>query len=73
VQGHTDSVGSDAYNEQLSERRASSVERYLTQRGVDGRRIAAEGYGEGYPVASNQTQSGRQLNRRVDILLKAKA
>ena len=73
VQGHTDSTGSDAHNDALSERRATSVERYLTQQGVDGQRIVAEGYGEGYPVASNETESGRQLNRRVDVLLKAKA
>ncbi|HEX9671345.1 MAG TPA: OmpA family protein [Thermoanaerobaculia bacterium] len=73
VQGHTDSTGSDAHNDALSERRATAVERYLTQQGVDGQRIVAEGYGEGYPVASNATESGRQLNRRVDVLLKAKA
>ncbi|HEX5760688.1 MAG TPA: OmpA family protein [Thermoanaerobaculia bacterium] len=73
VQGHTDSTGSEEHNERLSERRATSVERYLEQRGVDGGRIIAEGYGEGYPVASNASESGRQLNRRVDILLKAKA
>lgn len=73
VQGHTDSTGSDEHNDALSERRATSVERFLTQQGVDGRRIVAEGYGEGYPVASNATEDGRQLNRRVDVLLKAKA
>lgn len=73
VQGHTDAIGSDAYNEQLSERRASAVESYLAAQGVDRDRIAAEGYGEAYPVASNATDEGRQLNRRVDIMIKAKA
>jgi outer membrane protein OmpA-like peptidoglycan-associated protein len=73
VQGHTDSIGSEAYNEQLSERRANAVESYLETLGVSGGRVTAEGYGESYPVASNATDSGRQLNRRVDVLIKAKA
>ena len=73
VQGHTDSTGSEEHNQSLSERRARSVEGYLVSRGVDADRLAAVGMGEGYPVASNASESGRQLNRRVDILLKAKA
>lgn len=73
VQGHTDATGSEAYNQQLSERRATAVKNYLLGRGVDPVRIAAIGYGESYPVASNTTPDGRRLNRRVDILLKAKA
>lgn len=73
VQGHTDSTGSDAYNQDLSERRAASVASQLRQRGVQSDRIATLGMGEGYPVASNATASGRQLNRRVEILLKARA
>lgn len=73
VEGHTDSIGSEAYNEQLSERRANAVESYLETLGVSGGRVTAEGYGESYPVASNATDSGRQLNRRVDVLIKAKA
>lgn len=73
VQGHTDSTGSEAHNEQLSSRRANAVEVYLAGRGVERDRITAEGYGEAYPVASNASEDGRQLNRRVDILIKAKA
>ncbi len=73
VQGHTDSTGSEAYNQRLSEQRAEMVKSHLVGRGVDPIRIAAVGYGEGYPVASNDSASGRQLNRRVDLLLKAKA
>lgn len=72
VQGHTDSTGSEEHNESLSERRADSVEAYLVGRGVAGDRLSAIGYGEGFPVASNDSESGRQLNRRVDILLQAK-
>lgn len=73
VQGHTDSTGSEELNQALSERRATSVRNYLAARGVDADRMAALGYGEGYPVASNDSESGRQQNRRVDILLKANA
>jgi outer membrane protein OmpA-like peptidoglycan-associated protein len=73
IQGHTDSTGSEAQNQELSERRARSVEAYLAGRGVDPGRMAAIGYGEGAPVASNGTSWGRQQNRRVDILLKANA
>jgi outer membrane protein OmpA-like peptidoglycan-associated protein len=73
VQGHTDSTGSEEHNQELSDRRASSVRAYLVSRGVDANRMAAVGMGEGYPVASNDSESGRQQNRRVDILLKAKA
>ena len=71
VQGHTDSTGSEEHNQQLSDRRASSVRGYLVSRGVDADRVAAVGMGEDYPVASNDSDSGRQENRRVDILLKA--
>lgn len=73
AQGHTDSTGSDAHNQQLSERRADSVRSYLVAQGVDSSRITSEGYGEAYPVATNDTAEGRTLNRRVDLLLKAKA
>ena len=73
VQGHTDSTGSEEYNQDLSERRADSVERYLASLGVDGDRLATMGFGETAPVASNDSESGRQQNRRVDILLRAKA
>jgi outer membrane protein OmpA-like peptidoglycan-associated protein len=73
AQGHTDSTGDEAYNQQLSERRARSVRAQLVDRGIDAARIVAEGYGEGYPTATNETAAGRRLNRRVDLLLKAKA
>jgi outer membrane protein OmpA-like peptidoglycan-associated protein len=67
VLGHTDSTGSDAYNQALSERRAQSVSNYLVGRGVAQARIAARGYGESQPIASNDTDSGRAENRRVEI------
>ena len=73
VQGHTDSTGSETHNQSLSERRAEAVMNYLIGRGVDDARINAIGYGESQPVASNESASGRQFNRRVNILLKAKA
>lgn len=73
VQGHTDSTGSEEHNQELSERRANSVRNHLVSRGVDADRLAAIGMGEGYPVASNASDFGRQENRRVDILLKAAA
>lgn len=72
VQGHTDATGSEEHNQELSERRAGSVRGYLVNRGVDPDRLAAIGYGETYPVASNDSESGRQQNRRVDILLRAR-
>lgn len=73
IQGHTDSTGSEAHNQELSERRATSVYNYLVGRGVAPDRMTALGHGEAFPVASNDTESGRQQNRRVDVLLKAKA
>jgi outer membrane protein OmpA-like peptidoglycan-associated protein len=69
VYGHTDSVGSDAYNQGLSERRASAVADYLTSRGVQSARLGTRGYGETQPVASNDTEEGRAENRRVEIKL----
>jgi len=71
-QGHTDSTGSETFNQDLSERRAAAVANYLVGQGIDASRITAVGYGEGEPVASNDTDAGRQANRRVDLLLKAK-
>jgi outer membrane protein OmpA-like peptidoglycan-associated protein len=73
AQGHTDSAGSEEYNQDLSERRATAVANHLIARGVDVSRITAVGYGEGQPVAGNDTPEGRSRNRRVDLLLKAKA
>ena len=69
VSGHTDSVGSDAANQTLSERRANSVASYLIGQGVMRERFEIVGMGERYPVASNDTDSGRALNRRVEIRL----
>jgi len=68
IQGHTDSQGSDEYNQGLSQRRADSVRNYLLQKGVEARRLRAIGYGERFPIASNDTADGRALNRRVEFL-----
>ena len=67
VEGHTDSVGSDQYNMDLSIRRAMAVKNLLVQRGVAESRIDAVGYGKTMPVATNDTEAGRQRNRRVEI------
>ena len=69
VSGHTDSIGSDAANQVLSERRANAVSSYLIGQGVQRERFEVVGMGERYPVASNDTDSGRALNRRVEIRL----
>ena len=67
VYGHTDSTGSDAYNQTLSENRARSVASYLEARGVSGARLATRGFGETQPIADNATEEGRAANRRVEI------
>ncbi|MEA3387847.1 OmpA family protein [Sphingobium sp. CCH11-B1] len=67
VYGHTDSDGSDAYNQTLSERRAQSVANYLVGKGVQSARIATRGFGETQPIASNATEEGKAANRRVEI------
>ena len=70
IQGHTDSVGSDKYNQRLSEQRAQAVVNYLVQDlGIEGNRLTAKGYGESRPVADNNTEAGRTLNRRVEFLI----
>jgi outer membrane protein OmpA-like peptidoglycan-associated protein len=69
IDGFTDSVGTDAYNEDLSRRRAEAVKSALLIRGIDASRIGTEGYGKGYPVASNSNSGGRQLNRRVEVVI----
>lgn len=69
VEGHTDSTGSDSFNQALSERRAEAVKRALVGMGVAAERIATRGYGKAFPVASNATAAGRQHNRRVDIVV----
>lgn len=71
IEGHTDSTGGDAYNQKLSERRAASVADYLIDRGVPNRNVTVYGYGEMRPKASNDTAEGRQLNRRVEIHIRA--
>jgi outer membrane protein OmpA-like peptidoglycan-associated protein len=67
VYGHTDSDGSDAYNQSLSERRAQSVAAYLNTHGVQSARMATRGYGETQPIATNTTEAGKAANRRVEI------
>ncbi len=67
VGGHTDYKGSDAYNQVLSERRARSVVDYLISRGVDAGRLSSKGYGEGQPIDTNETDAGREVNRRVEL------
>src|SRR6185369_12916782 len=67
VYGHTDSTGSDAYNQTLSENRARTVANYLQMQGVSPARIRSQGYGETMPVADNATEEGRRKNRRVEI------
>ncbi|MBS1830249.1 MAG: OmpA family protein [Acidobacteria bacterium] len=69
IEGHTDSVGTDEYNQTLSERRASSVRDYLTQMGVASNSVVSRGFGESKPVASNDNAAGRQQNRRVEIVV----
>nr|WP_296751367.1 OmpA family protein [Thioalkalivibrio sp.] len=69
IEGHTDSVGSASANLALSQRRADSVEQYLIRQGVDANRLRATGRGQDYPVAENDTASGRQQNRRVEIII----
>ncbi|AMG89584.1 OmpA family protein [Bordetella parapertussis] len=65
--GHTDSIGTEAYNQKLSERRAAAVKTYLVSKGIDPNRIYTEGKGELQPIASNKTREGRAQNRRVEI------
>jgi outer membrane protein OmpA-like peptidoglycan-associated protein len=69
IDGFTDSVGTDSYNEDLSRRRADAVKAALTMRGIDASRIGTQGYGKAYPVADNNDSGGRQLNRRVEVVI----
>jgi outer membrane protein OmpA-like peptidoglycan-associated protein len=71
VAGHTDSTGSDSHNDNLSQNRAGSVRNYLVEQGVPSSRIVARGFGERQPKAGNGTPEGRQLNRRVEIHIRA--
>jgi outer membrane protein OmpA-like peptidoglycan-associated protein len=69
IEGHTDSIGSDAYNQTLSEKRAGSVRDYLVDNGVSINNVIARGLGKGNPVADNTTAAGRKLNRRVEMIV----
>ncbi|MFO7305498.1 MAG: OmpA family protein [Gammaproteobacteria bacterium] len=69
VAGHTDSTGSDAYNLQLSQRRAEAVASYLVSQGIKRERLITVGAGEAYPIASNDTEEGRAANRRVELTI----
>jgi OmpA-OmpF porin, OOP family len=69
IEGHTDSVGSDAYNLDLSQRRADAVRDFLIQNGVNAAQLTTRGYGKASPVASNDTAEGRQRNRRVELII----
>jgi outer membrane protein OmpA-like peptidoglycan-associated protein len=69
VAGHTDSTGTDSYNQALSERRANSVSAYLRSQGVISQRLITVGMGEARPVADNSSDAGRQANRRVEITM----
>jgi OOP family OmpA-OmpF porin len=68
VEAHTDSVGSEAYNQKLSERRAAAVRDYLAQHGIDASRISTRGFGKAKPIASNDTAAGRAQNRRAEVI-----
>ncbi len=70
IAGHTDSTGSEAHNQRLSEARAAAVMHYLVSQGVDPRRIDARGFGERFPIADNRSEQGRALNRRVEIRIR---
>ena len=65
--GHTDAKGSEAYNQRLSESRAQAVRAYLADRGIEPGRMTAAGFGESQPVADNDTEEGRELNRRTEL------
>src|SRR5271167_777839 len=69
IDGYTDSVGTDSYNQDLSQRRAETVKAALMARGVDPSRIGTQGYGKGFPVADNTDSGGRQMNRRVEVVI----
>ena len=71
IEGHTDDIGSEATNQLLSERRAESVATLLKVYGVSGNRVSPVGYGETRPVSTNETETGRRLNRRVEVLIYA--
>jgi outer membrane protein OmpA-like peptidoglycan-associated protein len=69
IDGYTDSVGTDGYNQALSQERADSVKSALVTRGIDPSRIVTKGYGKEFAIASNSDAAGRQLNRRVEVVI----
>jgi outer membrane protein OmpA-like peptidoglycan-associated protein len=69
IEGHTDDVGSDESNFNLSQRRANSVRSYLVEQGIESSRLSTTGLGEGSPVAGNDSSTGRQQNRRVEVII----
>ncbi len=72
IEGYTDNIASAAYNQKLSEKRANSVRQYIIDKfGIDGSRLTAAGYGLTKPIASNDTEEGRQKNRRVQAVMEA--
>jgi outer membrane protein OmpA-like peptidoglycan-associated protein len=73
VDGYTDSTGDPMFNQQLSEQRAAAVESYLVQQGVPSSSVSIHGFGQGNPIASNDTAIGRQQNRRVELVVSGQA
>ena len=71
IEGHTDNTGEDTYNQKLSENRADAVENYLVEQGIKNSRVTTKGYGESQPLDSNESETGRQKNRRVDVAIYA--
>ncbi|HKU41706.1 MAG TPA: OmpA family protein [Polyangiales bacterium] len=69
IEGHTDSVGSDKYNQKLSDQRAASVKAYLVEHGIDAAKLASKGWGEAKPIGDNETEEGREQNRRVEFII----
>jgi outer membrane protein OmpA-like peptidoglycan-associated protein len=71
IEGHTDNTGEDAYNQKLSESRAAAVENFIAAQGVENTRLTTKGYGESQPLDSNDTEAGKQKNRRVEVAIYA--
>lgn len=69
IDGFADSIGTESYNQDLSQRRADAVRSALVARGIDSSRIGSRGYGKEFPVADNTDSGGRQLNRRVEVVI----
>lgn len=69
IEGHTDDVGGDKYNQKLSEQRAAAVRTYLVEKGIDAGRLVSKGWGETKPIGDNKTEEGREQNRRVEFII----